>query len=83
MMNEKEDITITVKFFADLKEFGPAKEQIRVPSNSTVEYLSKKYKIPLDRRNVVILINGKPHKTIDTRLKDGDIIAIFPPIGGG
>lgn len=30
-----------------------------------------------------ILVNEKSTKTIKTRLKDGDVLAIIPPVGGG
>jgi len=29
------------------------------------------------------LVNGSPHKNSMTILKNGDLISIFPPIGGG
>ena len=38
------------------------------------------------RRGVIIFINGiEPYYKggLDTKLSDGDIIAIFPPAGGG
>jgi MoaD family protein len=38
------------------------------------------------RKTVNILVNGRglnlPHE-LDTPLKDGDIVAIFPPVSGG
>jgi MoaD family protein len=38
------------------------------------------------RKTVNILVNGRglnlPHE-LDTPLKDGDIVAIFPPVAGG
>ncbi len=30
----------------------------------------------------ILLINGR-YSAIDTPLKDGDILALFPPVGGG
>lgn len=30
----------------------------------------------------IALVNGK-HSDIDETLKDGDVLALFPPIGGG
>ncbi len=30
----------------------------------------------------IFLINGR-HNKIDTNIKDDDVIAIFPPVGGG
>jgi sulfur carrier protein len=76
-------ILITVKFFATLRQHGPAKEVLSIPKNSRVKLLFDMYNIPKDERRTIILINGRPHKDQNTILEDGDIISIFPPIGGG
>ncbi|MFX1377165.1 MAG: MoaD/ThiS family protein [Promethearchaeota archaeon] len=81
MNNNK--ISVTVKFFAMLREYGPAKETITVPENSTMEVIFKRYEIPKEAWQTIIIINGRPHKNLKTVLKNGDIISIFPPIGGG
>ncbi len=76
-------ISITVKFFATLRQYGPAKEILSIPKESRVKLLFDAYNIPKDERRTIILINGRPHKNQNTILEDGDIISIFPPIGGG
>ncbi|MFW9990024.1 MAG: MoaD/ThiS family protein [Candidatus Odinarchaeota archaeon] len=76
-------ISITVKFFATLRKYGPDKELLTIPKNSEVKLLFDKYNVPKNERNAIILINGRPHKNLKTILNDGDLIAIFPPIGGG
>ena len=39
--------------------------------------------LPICPEDVAIyLINGR-HSNLDAPIKDGDVIAIFPPIGGG
>ena len=81
-MNNK-TITVTVKFFATLREYGPDKEIITIPESSKVKLLFDKFNIPKDERRAIILVNGRPHKDLETILKDGDLISIFPPIGGG
>ncbi|MFX1346737.1 MAG: MoaD/ThiS family protein [Promethearchaeota archaeon] len=81
MNNNK--ISVTVKFFAMLREYGPAKETISIPQNSKIELLFKKYQIPKNARKTIIIVNGRPHNNLETILNDGDIISIFPPIGGG
>ena len=30
----------------------------------------------------ILLVNGF-HKTLDEKLEDGDVVALFPPVGGG
>jgi len=76
-------ISVTVKFFATLRQYGPDKEVLKIPENSEVKILFDKYNIPKDERRAIILVNGRPHKELKTILKDGDLISIFPPIGGG
>jgi molybdopterin converting factor small subunit len=76
-------IEVTVKFFATLRKYGPEKEVISIPEHSKVKLLFDKYNIPEDERKAIILVNGHPHRELKTILKDGDLIAIFPPIGGG
>ncbi|MHA1650688.1 MAG: MoaD/ThiS family protein [Candidatus Helarchaeota archaeon] len=82
-MVKPKEITVTVKFFATLREFGPIRETIKIPKNSTVKTLFERYKVPFDKRRTIILINGKSHQDQHTVLKDGDLIAIFPPLAGG
>ncbi|MHA1266093.1 MAG: MoaD/ThiS family protein [Candidatus Helarchaeota archaeon] len=76
-------INVKVKFFASLRKYGPIEETISLPDNSTVSAIFEKYRIPSQERKVIILINNQPHHTEASRLKEGDIVAIFPPIGGG
>ena len=76
-------ITITVKFFATLRQYGPAREVLTIPENSEIEFLFNRYNIPADDRRAIILVNGRPHKDLTTVLKEGDLVSIFPPIGGG
>ncbi len=82
-MINNEIISVTVKFFATLRKFGPAKENLIIPEDSNIRFLFEKYKIPREERRTIIMVNGRPHQDKSTVLKDGDIIAIFPPIGGG
>ena len=75
-------IKITVKFFATLREFGPIKEELVIPENSEIKFLFDRYKIPKEERSTIILVNGRPHKNLKTVLSEGDIVSIFPAIGG-
>ncbi|MFX1358079.1 MAG: MoaD/ThiS family protein [Promethearchaeota archaeon] len=82
-MSENREIIVTIKFFADLLNYGPAKSKERFPKNSTIKSILDKYKISEQKTKLIILVNGRPHIQEDYIVKDGDIIAIFPPIGGG
>ena len=79
----KSNISITVKFFASLREYGPIKEVIDVKENDTIKILLDKYNIPENMRKLIVLINTLPVGDQNYILKKGDIIAIFPPVGGG
>ena len=81
-MNNK-TIEVTVKFFATLRQYGPTKEILTISENSEIKLLFDKYNIPKEERRAIILVNGRPHKNLKTILHDGDLISIFPPIGGG
>jgi len=76
-------IYITVKLFANLREYGPSKSLMDVPEGSTIKTLIKKYNIPKKEGKLITLINGQPCHENDCVLHDGDTVAIFPPIGGG
>ncbi|MGQ4873072.1 MAG: MoaD/ThiS family protein [Promethearchaeia archaeon] len=79
----KENILVEVKFFANLTRYGPDYAKISVPKDSKVEDILKKYNVPYKKERLIILINSIPHKTPNTILKDGDVIAIFPMLAGG
>jgi molybdopterin converting factor small subunit len=66
-----------------LREYGPKEENIIIPENSKIKLLLERYQIPKEVWRAIILVNGRPHKDKNTILKDGDIVSIFPPIGGG
>jgi len=80
---DKSSISITVKFFADLRQYGPYKENIKVPPESTIKTILQQYKVPVTKQKIIILVNGMPHIQKNYRVKQGDIVAIFPPIAGG
>ncbi|MHA1914627.1 MAG: MoaD/ThiS family protein [Promethearchaeota archaeon] len=76
-------ISVTIKFFASLREYGPDKEVLTIPESSRIRLLFDRYNIPKDGRKTIIIVNGSPHQNPETILEDGDVVSIFPPIGGG
>ena len=82
MMNENKKISVIIKLFADLTQYGPAKAEIVLPKGSSLNTIFDKYKIPKEKKTI-ILINSLPHYDRNSALKDGDTIAIFPPLAGG
>ena len=83
MSKTEENISITVKFFADFRKFGPDKAIITIPKGSRIQDIIEKYQIPKTNSKRIILVNGLPHKKEDYEVKKGDTVAIFPPIAGG
>ncbi len=81
-MNEKSDITVNVKFFANLRNIAPPKKVVTLPIGSTVSTILDLFTISKETK-LIILINGSPHQKRYTPIKDGDIVAIFPPLAGG
>lgn len=82
-MTENNTIIITIKLFANFRELGPAKSIEKVKKDTPVQKILEKYHLPFNEMKLIILINGKPHITPDHLLKDGDVLAIFPPLAGG
>ena len=81
-MKNKNNITATVKFFANLRSGAPPKKKVSLPVGSRVSTILEMFSIPKDIK-LIILINGAPHQKRETIVKDGDIVAIFPPLAGG
>ncbi len=82
-MTKNNSISVTVKLFADLRVYGPDRKVLDLQEGSTIKSILKKYKIPKDDKNLIIMVNGRPHIQSDFVLRDGDTVAIFPIIAGG
>ena len=72
---------VTVKLFATLRNFGPVEQEVDLGEGSTLEDLVRMLKLP-DKIPLLKIVNGE-HRTIHYRLKEGDEVALFPPIAGG
>lgn len=84
----KEEIDITVKFFAAPREaLGTGEVEVAVPVGSTVaellERLMQEYP-PLESyvRSLNVAVN-RTYADRATVLQDGDEVACLPPVGGG
>ncbi|ACS90064.1 ubiquitin-like small modifier protein 1 [Thermococcus sibiricus] len=81
---------VRVRFFATLRNIV-RKNELELQANTVGELLEKLYskypKIEKElEKGVVILVNGKniEHlEKLNTKLKDEDLVSIFPPVGGG
>ena len=77
---------IEVNLYATLKKYmknetGGKSSAIDVEDGTCVKDIIQKLKIPVDLVKL-IFINGA-HAKVDTTLKDGDRLGLFPPVGGG
>ena len=72
---------VTIKLFAILRNFGPEEQEMELPENSTLEDVIKILKLP-ERLPLLKIVNGE-HRDAKHPLKEGDEIALFPPIAGG
>jgi molybdopterin converting factor small subunit len=80
---EEEDMKLTLKTYASLRKYtkGETTQVVKLPPGSKIADLLERTQIPADEiKN--IMVNGKRSKQ-DKVLKDGDRVAIFPPIAGG
>ena len=72
---------IEIRLFATFRE---GREKIYYMEAEKIKKVSDALeilRIP-EEEVAVCLINGR-HSKVDTEVKDGDILAVFPPVGGG
>lgn len=74
-------MNVTVKLFATLREYGDKIQAMEFPDGMVPEEIIKVLNIPTEEV-AIIMINGRGSK-LDTPIKEGDVIALFPPVGGG
>lgn len=77
---------VTVKLYATLSHYGQGKRagapfEIELPGEATLEDLINQLKIPLEEARITF-VNGIIQES-GCKLKDGDVVGMFPPIGGG
>ena len=72
---------IEVRLFAGLRQGRQKIYQMEPDSIATVQDIMDR--LSIDRKEVnILLINGF-HQKPETELKDGDIVSLFPAVGGG
>ena len=72
---------IEVRFFATLRQGRGKITEIPAEEISTAGDILRRFDIPAEEV-AILLINGFHSKPGDL-VKDGDIISLFPPVGGG
>jgi molybdopterin converting factor small subunit len=74
-------IKVEVRYFATFRKKGIKKEILSLESDSFVKELLKKADIE-EKEVAILLVNGIK-TTSNTKLNDGDVVSLFPPVGGG
>jgi sulfur carrier protein len=74
-------MTITVKLFATLRAFHDKIFEMDLADAATVSDVVTQLNLPAGDI-AIIMINGRGAK-MDATLEDGDVLALFPPVGGG
>ncbi len=77
---------VTVKLFATLSQYGTGARAgtpfaVELPENSVVKDLMDLLHIPAEETKVVFINNMI--REPDAALRDGDVVGMFPPVGGG
>lgn len=89
MLYPKKDkvmMEIEVRLFATLQDLVPKKNHshffsMEIERGSTAGAVLHKLKIPEEMAKI-ILVNGR-YSSEDTVLEEGDVLGVFPPLGGG
>lgn len=72
---------IEVRLFATLRQNRDKITMMPAEGIACAGDILQKLEIPSEEV-AILLVNGF-HKKPDTPVKDGDIVALFPPVGGG
>ena len=72
---------IEVRFFAALRNGRGKITQVPAEEASSAKDLLRRFEIPSEEV-AILLINGFHSKPEDP-VKDGDVVSLFPPVGGG
>ena len=72
---------IEVRLFATLREGRGKVQMLDAADIAVASDIIRRLEIPAEEV-AILLINGF-HQKPETPVKDGDIVAIFPPVGGG
>ncbi len=81
---------VTVKLYATLGDYLPAgsrnnRVDVEVPEGARVSAVLAPFALP-PRLTHLVLVNGTfvpPEERATSMLKDGDTLAVWPPIAGG
>ncbi|SCG84539.1 molybdopterin converting factor subunit 1 [Proteiniborus sp. DW1] len=74
-------INVEVRLFATFREGREKKQVLTLAEGTEISEVLNRLNINVEEVSI-LLLNGIDGP-VDRRLNDGDVIAIFPPVGGG
>jgi molybdopterin converting factor small subunit len=72
---------ITVKVFADLRQFHQPETVLPVDGTASISSIIQTLLIPPSKISI-IFVNGR-HASLQDLVSPGDVLSLFPPVGGG
>ncbi len=72
---------VTVKLFATLREIAGKEVVLELSDEATPQTALQHLNIP-EKEAAILMINGRGAR-LSTPLKDSDVLAVFPLVGGG
>ncbi len=72
---------IEIRLFATLRQGRWKKNSLSYENRATPRMIIKE--LDIDQSEVAILLHNGMTGNLDVELNDGDILSIFPPVGGG
>lgn len=87
-MEESEHIRVRVKFFAAPREaLGTDEMEIEIPAGSTIrdliDRLRREHPVLDSYTRFLSVAVNRAYVGMGTELRDGDVVACLPPVGGG
>ena len=85
-------VSVQIKYLAALRDrTGRRREEVSFPPGATLQdvagWLNEQYDLSLPGPQVMATLNGHGWNQfslkLSTRIKEGDIICLFPPVAGG
>lgn len=74
-------INVRVKLFASLRRGRFESKEFSLREGSTMKDLARELSLPPDDVSIIFINNR--HAPENQQLREGDIVALFPPVGGG
>lgn len=83
-------MNVTLKLYASLSDYLPADShlnqvRLELPDDATIATVIEQFRLP-QKLTHLVLVNGvfvPPSQRAETRLREGDQLAMWPPIAGG